>query len=448
MNKKLVIIILLSLISSWAACNFLSRANYDVGPFTVNLEIKGPTGGETVVVIPPLGEIRGATHSFPLKLLVKVKNIDLAGLESFLTDQTKESLLEVFQGTGKQILYRYIGRLLALASLIAALAAFLWDKTFAAAWQGAVVSLVFLTIILFFVVLPFNPAAFGEPQFTGILADTPWFLRILEEGLTGYHNWQSNIVTLTDNLSKYYSSLEELKDLADTEATLRILHVSDIHNNPLAISLISSLAENLPIDFIIDTGDLTDFGTALELNLTGDIASLPLPYVFIPGNHDSPEVIDSLAGIKNVVVLKDEIFSYHGINIMGLADPLSFAKEFVPSRDIKEYQNEYIEQVLNQKASIDILAVHNLAHADLLIGKVPIILYGHNHQQSYSFKDGTHLIGAGSTGAEGLRGWQLAEDAPYTAMVLNFDGDKKLIAVDLLQFSQRSFGFSLQRIFL
>ena len=46
------------------------------------------------------------------------------------------------------------------------------------------------------------------------------------------------------------------------------------------------------MDLVIDTGDLTDYGTAIETGLAGQIKTTKgVPYLFIPGNHDSPEVI-------------------------------------------------------------------------------------------------------------------------------------------------------------
>ena len=46
-----------------------------------------------------------------------------------------------------------------------------------------------------------------------------------------------------------------------------------------------------PDDMIVDTGDLTDFGSPPETAMVQGIRKIGYPYVFVAGNHDSQTVM-------------------------------------------------------------------------------------------------------------------------------------------------------------
>lgn len=66
-----------------------------------------------------------------------------------------------------------------------------------------------------------------------------------------------------------------------------VLHVSDIHSNPLGLELAFRLAESFEVDAVLDTGDLTSFGLPIEASIIELIADLDIPYLWVPSNHDS-----------------------------------------------------------------------------------------------------------------------------------------------------------------
>ena len=53
-------------------------------------------------------------------------------------------------------------------------------------------------------------------------------------------------------------------------------------------------------DLIIDTGDLTDWGTPLEAEIITRIEELAIPYLFAAGNHEAPDVLARLGQTSNV----------------------------------------------------------------------------------------------------------------------------------------------------
>ena len=93
------------------------------------------------------------------------------------------------------------------------------------------------------------------------------------------------------------------------------------------------------MDLVIDTGDLSDFGTPFEILLTKRLADLPAPYVFVPGNHDSPSTILSLQKFGNVIILQGESISLRGLNIFGMGDPASQTDTvaLLPGHQVEEY---------------------------------------------------------------------------------------------------------------
>ncbi len=77
----------------------------------------------------------------------------------------------------------------------------------------------------------------------------------------------------------------------DGEDDVSILHVSDIHLNPLGVEIVRQLATQFQVDAVLDTGDLTSFGSPVEARIGDLIAGIPVPYYLAPGNHDSPRCV-------------------------------------------------------------------------------------------------------------------------------------------------------------
>lgn len=82
------------------------------------------------------------------------------------------------------------------------------------------------------------------------------------------------------------------------------------------------------------------------------------------------------------------------------------------------------------------VAVHNLKLAKKLIGQVPLILHGHDHQYRLTAESKHVINDAGTTGAAGLRGLT-EEGVPYSATILywkqNPSGEMILKALDSIK---------------
>ena len=78
-----------------------------------------------------------------------------------------------------------------------------------------------------------------------------------------------------------------------------------------------SIAHQFAVNFIIDSGDLTDHGSAPENNLAKEISTFGIPYVFIRGNHDSPGTKRAVARQRNAIVLSGRAVTVDGLRIIG-----------------------------------------------------------------------------------------------------------------------------------
>jgi hypothetical protein len=219
-----------------------------------------------------------------------------------------------------------------------------------------------------------------------------------------------------------------------------------MHLNPAAWQLIRTIVEQFNIDVIVDTGDMTDWGSEPEASFVASIALLKKPYVFIRGNHDSAVTAAAVDRQPNTTVLNNSITNVAGLTIAGIGDP-----RFTPDKSTAPAgggltgldankvigSGEQLATTIRQSAQpVNIAMVHDPASAGPLSGVVPLVLAGHVHERRISrlpeTPDGkpTLLLVEGSTGGAGLRGLEGEKPTPLTMSVLYFDRQKRLQAYD------------------
>ncbi len=164
----------------------------------------------------------------------------------------------------------------------------------------------------------------------------------------------------------------------DGEDDVSILHVSDIHLNPLGVEIVRQLATQFQVDAVLDTGDLTSFGSPVEARIGDLIAGIPVPYYLAPGNHDSPEVRQALATMPNVTVLDRSVVDIDGVRVLGVADPTFTADNRVGTAEATAEKQRQAADVarLTTARRPDVLAVHDVALAGAVAGDVPLVVSG------------------------------------------------------------------------
>lgn len=431
----IVILVTLLFIQNFARLTF----KYESFNFRITTAL-GQSGG-TVVAVPPVGRLFFKTHHTPWQLVITLDEIDFMKLEKQLkTLPPKDTWLQILQHEMVKTVVKLF-TLVTLCGILGAVVALLLLRIRPGScrfWYGIFVSLAVIALLLGTTVLTYDEYAVHSPRYQGVLASAPWAMNLISMGLDNIETIGNNLKNISQELPMLYKQAGATKNLSVLQTDLAVLHVSDIHNNPAAFDFINELAVNFKINFILDTGDLTDYGTPLEANITNQFSRIKIPYVFIPGNHDSPFLLKQLKQVRRVKILDRGYLKINGLLIAGIADPASLndGSDMAPPPLQDTFKKKLAETVMALDQTPDLIAVHNLLTAEDFIGKVPLIAHGHDHQYGITTQQHTVIDDAGTTGAAGLRG--LTENGvPYSATILywkkNTSGKLKLYAADSIK---------------
>lgn len=444
--------LIIIIVGTLLALHLFSTASFSLSALEIQLDLSLLERAQTSLVVKPMGQIQAHTHSLPVHLQLSLEGIHLQELEEAVVGRDPQHFFHhIIKHEGRKILQWYLLRLLLVGGMGGGIAIFLWSREKKKILEGICMGLLLTAAVLFSLYSSFTVEAFSHPEFTGMLEAAPWMLSLVEEGLQSIHQLGDHMRILARNLEEIVSSVSALHPPGIFQNQRRILHVSDIHNNPVAFPLIEEIIRNFQVDWVIDTGDLTDYGSALEAEMAGAMENLPVPYLFIPGNHDSPAVIAYLEELKNVTVLTGGTVNKGGLLITGSKDPSAVGRGVrVASQDLMaQFQSRLTSLVAELDRIPDLVAVHNLQMAEPLIGEVPVILHGHSHSPGVTQKGKTTLINAGTTGAAGIRGLEGEMEIPYSLALLHYgekpEGGFVLTAVDMIRIPNEGSGFHLER---
>ncbi|MFF4416683.1 metallophosphoesterase [Streptosporangium sp. NPDC001559] len=422
-----VAVVAVAIASAWLGIMLGGPVRANVGPVELGMTAEPSWTGETVLDAHPFGTLLFDTHDAPVGLRVTLENINTSRVAMILDNPRMSSHLpsmmekELREGVKTLVIRALVCGLAGglLGSLIVfrrpgpALAGLL-SAAVAIAGTGAAVA------------LTFHPRSVVEPKYTGLLAGAPSLVGDAESIVTRFESYRTQLAKLVNNVSQLYDTVSALPLYDSDPASIRILHVSDIHLNPIAWNVIRSLTEQFKIDAVVDTGDLTDHGTGPEDKFAEEIGRLGLPYVFVRGNHDSGSTQKAVAKQKGAVVLDDKVKTVAGLRIYGLGDP-----RFTPDKSVSVDSDlealaaagrEHAARLALEGKPVDLVAVHDPTIARQFSGRTPMILAGHSHERSTELlPSGTRLLVQGSTGGAGLRALEHDEPTPVAASVLYFD---------------------------
>lgn len=435
----------------------LAGTSGEFGPFSIRFDLGWGWPGESSLVMPLLGEIKAYTHRWPVLLSLRVEKIDPALLQHELAGYANpQEYLEELLPRLRRFFYFSLAQLAILGGVAGGLVALVFGRRdLHRLWRAAAAGSLGVLLLLGSVALDYDREAFKNPRYEGMLAFAPWVLHLVDQGLAYLPELGERLSLVAGNMDRLVTQVDLLTPLAKADGEIKILHVSDIHNNPAAFEFIKPLVEGFAVDLVIDTGDLTDYGTAIETGLAGQIKTLGVPYLFIPGNHDSPEVINSLRRLPNLVVLRRGTYDFQGLTILGWEDPAARSSGVLLAED-EELAGEaetlaaYWE---NLSGEVDLLAIHNLKLAEEVKDRVPVVLHGHNHRAAVFKEEKTWFINAGTSGAAGLRGLE-NDPPPYSVALLHFNRGEKpgagaafhLSAVDLIRVYSLGGKLALERM--
>ncbi|QVQ54451.1 metallophosphoesterase [Spiractinospora alimapuensis] len=400
-----------------------------IGPADVQLSLRPALQGETVVDVSPLGRLSFDTHTGPLRIDARIVEIRLDAAEEIIDDP--DAINRMAESVASEVrdgVIRMGAHALLFGVLGAALAGgvlFRDVRRTAGATAGALVTLGAVGVTA---VGTFNANAIAEPRYTGLLAGAPQVVGNAYDVVDRFEEYQEQLAGLVGNVSTLYQVTSTLPVYEeDDESTVRVLHVSDIHLNPAAWTIISSLRDQFQADFIVDSGDLTDRGNPAEDVFADEISDLDVPYVWVRGNHDSTSTQEAVEAQDNAVVLDGEATEIEGLRVYGAGDP-----RFTPDKsadpgtedDLTEIGELQAQSQADADPPLDFVVMHDPVQAEPFSGQVPLVLAGHGHRRWEETKpSGTQFLVQGSTGGAGLRGLETGVDSPtpYQASVLYFD---------------------------
>ncbi|MFI0352830.1 metallophosphoesterase [Actinomadura sp. 9N407] len=403
------------------------RVETPVGPTDVSLLLRPQWGGGTTIQIPPLGALHLDTHWGPLALEARVTELrpeparelieSDTGLDQ-ITDQITDQLRH-----GVLIL---LLRATALGLTLSFLAGLLLFRSWRKALAGLGCSVAGMLVLVLLTWSTFNPQAIAEPRYTGILSNAPQLVGDAQSIVERFSAYRAQLAKLVGNVSELYAATSTLPEYEPDPSTIRVLHVSDIHLNPAAFSVMRSVSTQFKINFIVDSGDLTDHGSEPEEKFADEIESLKIPYVFVRGNHDSQGIQDAVDDQKNAIVLDDELQEVEGLRVYGTGDPRytpdkTTRDDHLGVTQLRTLGSQLAQKLRNAGTTPDMVVSHDPFEGEGFTGTTPIVLSGHGHKRSTRLlPTGTRLFVQGSTGGAGLRGLEHEEPTPIELSVLYF----------------------------
>jgi len=429
-------IVLIALLGCWFGLLAGGSVDVAVGPVQTRMSLTPALTGDSVVAVPPLGQLSVDSHDGPLRLDAQVTRINMADARQIFNDPASVNGLPERVATDVRTGVLRLALRAAAAAVVGAL--LLGALVFRHRLRRALLAGALAAGLIFAsggaAAATFDAEAINEPTYSGLLSIAPTVVGDARSIVADFQKYEEQLAKIVTNVSRLYDVTSSLPAYTADPSTIRMLHVSDLHLNPAAWEVIRSVAEQFEVDLIVDTGDITDHGSGPEDRFLDPIATLGVPYVFVRGNHDSTGTERAVARQPNAVVLDGLVVEVAGLRLLGAPDP-----RFTPDKDTRDADPPpSLEQVGEQlaatarvqpsTASVDAVLVHDPTMGMPLDGVAPLVLAGHGHRREVRpLEGGTLMFEQGSTGAAGLRGLEGEDPTPVQLSVLYFDRDSRAL---------------------
>jgi len=171
----------------------------------------------------------------------------------------------------------------------------------------------------------------------------------------------------------------------------RFLLVSDIHGAN-QYPVMKRIIDDEKITAVIDSGDLLNFGSVSEAELSGiftSIANLGVPYIFVRGNHDAASLTDQtllrrMARIENVLLLEPTPKSYteasvNGVVVAGFNDPRFFGDDNRDNSQKQQPAADSFNRAYARRPRPDIVVSHEPGAVER-VDSATLRVNGHMHR--------------------------------------------------------------------
>lgn len=430
---------------TFALVPLLGSSRHQLGPGVVRVSIAPAWHGGSTLSFPPLGRVSAPTHPGPVRLTAELREIDVQPIiaaggrldADTLTSQVRRDLPGALRSAALRV--ELVG--LVIGALAVALLPWRSPRRVVA---GGLVGVLSVTALMGSALPGFDPAAFEEqPVYQGSLAAGGSLLASITTGRASGLN--ARVDVLADKIAKLYSA-SITSDIAGSDGDVSILHISDVHLNPIGLSLARQMAESFKVDAVVDTGDTTSFGLPFEEPFSALFSDFSVPYYWVAGNHDSMPNRAAIAAAPGVTAIDRTVVDVKGVRILGFDDPVITTTRIVGKEERAATMKaaEPAMRRLTEAERPDVVATHNPAMASAVAGHVPLVIAGHLHRSVLSAEKGTLVAVVGSTGATGLGSLTVEANRPYVAEVLRFRRGE-LVAVDTIELQGTMGDFTVRR---
>lgn len=450
------------------AVTFLVHEDARIGPATVRLSARPALSldGSSRLALPPFGSVTAHTHLGPLAFRATLDDVDVQALGRLIDDAPAsgglEATLAPLERQAHHAAFLFLGKLALLGVAGSLLGVLLFPRR---TWRVLRRCLAGGTAAVVLMLVPalvtFDVGAFRAPRYQGAVEYAPTLIGDVRTGLQRLHTLRDEMALISENLNRAYQALAKPPPNLAGGDVVRVLHVSDLHLNPTGFDLAQRLAAYFAVDAVVDTGDMGTWGLAFEPAVAAKVRGFrvngrELPYLFVKGNHDSPELVRAVARNPNAHVLNWSAYTIDGISFYGVGDP-----SFSPGEGYRTDEFELLKRARSievgeaidaRSPRPDVLLVHDPQLATYAVGHVATVLDGHLHAFGLQLVNGTRMVTDGTTGAAGPDGLRNRNPQPYGAEVLYFDSRTRRplavdrITVDSLRTDALQATFSVQRI--
>jgi predicted phosphodiesterase len=416
--------IVIGLTGSWVGMTLWGHASTTLGPFRV--ELASTFGhGRTEIQLPPFGHLTADTHWAPLWLRATLQDVEVHRLTTTLSDHGLQGLADQVETDALARLRSLAIRVLfAAAAGALALGLLAFRRDFRRVAIAVVAALVAVGGSQVLALTTFHTDAFLHPTYSGSLALAPKLIGPVQAASRNIDAFREQLTRVVDGAVGAYTSVQA-SPLGHT-GEIRVLHISDIHDSPVGYDFARQIAAGFDVDLVLDTGDVTSFGTPAENLILQNVPEFDRPYVFVRGSHDSTELQNEMAKIHNAVVLDGTTATVDGITFYGLGDPVFISNRSTPldtaafARISRSACPRILADVQALPSPPDVVAVHDKKMAECLAGFTPLLVSGHLHVNAAWVDGGTQYLQVGTTGGGGPILTNDAGPQPLSAQVLYF----------------------------
>lgn len=441
------------LLLAFALCvlQLFSVTSYKVSDGTLSYELdrSNSFSGQVEVSLGPAGYLRFNTHKTPIN--IKANYV----LDSEDNQSAGELIdkIDTIQPDAISTLKKFVVSRIPWIILIGAICGVLLTNG-GGAWYrkaakngviGIAGSLVVTSIIVLVTVFSFDRTP--KIEYEGIAENIPKVTNLIQkfskgssEETTGIENFIKGIETASLQVDEAAAS--------DSNERIRILCVSDVHDNIIGARMANSIIESEEfgeISLLVLLGDITNFGSGREAKIfTHQIRQDKAAIYFVGGNHEDLPAMEVFkeAGYKEI----DGFESYfEGISIFGKSDPVAYSEAVVPREEesvLADASEDLFASWEKLSDKPDLILVHNLRQAEAIIDTAEkekldmAVVYGHDHKAKLEKVEKTLLVDVGTSGASGFEDIGYDPTSPYTFQILEFSkaSDPVLLAVTTLTF--------------